>query len=332
MSDVVITLRGHSGIETHLSVDIRSELEEFLWTSATWTSDKLIAASPFRHERHPSFAVIYEHGGWRDYGATDPRWQSGSFIRLLSFLRQETYEETEDYLAVKYGARPPDPTAEITLSPIRLPEDKPRIVRIGNGLLDGYNFRSPYLAGRGIAESVQQLMRIGYDRQWRAITIPWFNADGSLGNVKYRKVADKTFWYAKGGRPIREMLYGINVAYERRIKRAAIVEAEIDALTLMSRGIFAVATGGTAFTKSKSELLLRSPIEELTLYRDNDGPGRAWRNAIVAELYGKMDVRLAAVPRRYGKDVNEAANAGWNPVLARTKRVEMRRMVSFNIG
>ncbi|MFF2886695.1 toprim domain-containing protein [Paenibacillus sp. NPDC057967] len=319
----MIAIRGPNGAETSLPVDIRAELEEFPWTSATWSSDKLIAASPFRYERHPSFAVIFEHGGWRDYGALDPRWQSGSFIRLLSFLRQETYEETEDYLAVKYGVSPRDPTAEITLKVPNLIIDKPRTVRIGTQLLDQYNFRSPYLGSRGISESVQQLMRIGYDRQRRAITIPWFNPEGSLGNVKYRKVADKTFWYAKAGRPIREMLYGINVAYERRIKRAAIVEAEVDAMTLMSRGIFAVATGGTAFTRAKAELLLRSPIEELTLYRDNDGPGRAWRNAIVRELAGKMDVRLALIPRRYGKDVNEAVNAGWNPLEAKVDKCRM---------
>jgi DNA primase len=328
----VLTIRGPNGAETQLPADIRAELEEHTWRSATWTSDKLIAASPFRYEVHPSFAVIFEHGGWRDYGAVDPAWQSGSFIRLLAFLRQETYEEAAEYLAAKYGDHPVDPTAEVALNPIRLATDKPKVYRIGNGILDGYNWRSPYLAGRGITESVQQLMRIGYDRQQRAITIPWFNADGSLGNVKFRKVADKTFWYAKGGRPIRDMLYGIDVVYSRRLRKCAIVEGEVDALALMSYGIFAVATGGTAFTRAKAELLLRSPIEELTIYRDNDGPGRAWRNAIVAELGGKLDVRLALIPRRYGKDVNEAALNGWNPAEARMRTVERRRMISFNIG
>jgi DNA primase len=327
----LIAIRGPNALETQLPVDIRAELEEFSFKSASWSSDKLIAASPFRYENNPSFAVIFEHGGWRDYGAVDPAWQSGSFVRLLAFLRQETYEEAAEYLAAKYGESR-DPAAEVTLSPIRLATDKPKVYRIGNGILDGYNWRSPYLAGRGISEAVQQLMRIGYDRQQRAITIPWFNADGSLGNVKFRKVVDKTFWYAKGGRPIRDMLYGIDIVYSRKLRKCAIVEAEIDALTLMSHGIFAVATGGTAFTRAKAELLLRSTIEELTIYRDNDRPGRAWRNAIVAEVAGKLDVRLALIPRRYGKDVNEAALNGWNPAEARTRTVERRRMISFNIG
>ncbi|MHA7962825.1 toprim domain-containing protein [Paenibacillus sp. CAU 1782] len=333
----MITIRGPNGTETELPVDVRAELEEIPFKSATWSSDKLIANSPFRLENRPSFAVMLEHGGWRDYGAVDPEWQSGSFTRLLAFLRQETYEETGEYLVAKYGDRPDDPTAEVTLNPIRLAADKPKLRRLGNDvseadILDSYAWRSPYLAGRGISEPIQQLMRIGYDRQRKAITFPWFNANGTLGNVKYRKADAKLFWYAKGGRPIRDMLYGIDIVYSRKMRKCAIVEAEIDALSLMSCGIFAVATGGTAFTRAKAELLLRSPIEELTIYRDNDGPGRAWRNAIVAELGGKLDVRLAAVPRNFGKDVNEAALNGWNPTVGRTRRVENRRLLSFIIG
>ncbi|MNP79189.1 hypothetical protein D3C76_1769730 [compost metagenome] len=52
----------------------------------------------------------------------------------------------------------------------------------------------------------------------------------------------------------------------------------------------------------------------------------------MAELGGKLDVRLALIPKKYGKDVNEAANAGWNPAVAKTRHVERRRMISFNIG
>ncbi|WP_213529372.1 toprim domain-containing protein, partial [Paenibacillus cisolokensis] len=286
-----------------LPVDFRAELEQFTWVNATWTDEKLIAASPFRYERHPSFAVIFEHGGWRDYGAVDPEWASGNFVKLLAFLRDETYEETRDYLAAKYGDIPADGD-DITLRLPKLGGARPKLRRIDAALLGRYLYRHLYLGGRGISEDVQRLMRIGYDRERQAVTIPWFNADGTLGNVKYRSVNSKAFWYESGARPIREMLYGIDIAYSRRIKRAAIVEAEIDALTLMSAGIFAIATGGTAFNAAKRDLLLRSPIEEVTLFRDNDNAGRTWRNRVVAELRGKIDVSIALVPTRY-KDVND---------------------------
>lgn len=292
-------------------IDIRAELESFDWKAATWTSTKLIAASPFdyRIDNHPSFFVDLETGGWHDSGATDPYWQSGNFTKLLAFLRQETYEETDAYLSSKYGnghMLTYDDEGRPIFKPPKLlqPRIKPR--RIPQYILDDYRFRSDYLGNRGISEEVQRLMAIGYDLNSKAVTIPWINADGTLGNVMYRKTAGKTFWYRADSRPIGEMLYGIHIAYKHRLKSAAIVEAPIDALTLMSNGIYAIATGGTAVTEAKIALLLRSPIEELTIWRDQDAAGRAWQKRVVAALRGKIRLKIAKIPNGY-KDVNEAA-------------------------
>lgn len=318
-----------------INVDIRAELEEFPWINAIWSDTKLIAASPFRYERHPSFAVLLQHGGWRDWGATDPDFQTGGFVKLLAFLRDETYEETVSYLRAKYGDGPVHIGDEVTLSIPRLALEEPRITRINDSVLDRYRFRSPYLGRRGISEPIQQLLRIGYDKQRRAVTIPWFNPDGSLGNIKYRLTDSKTFWYERGARPIREMIYGIDVIYSRRINRAAIVEAEIDALTLMSAGMPAIATGGTAFNAAKRDLILRSPIEDIVLFRDNDAAGRAWRNRIVTELRRKIGVSIALVPTQY-KDVNEwihsTITCDKGTIDVEAVRFDARRLPSFIIS
>ncbi|WP_230116380.1 hypothetical protein [Bacillus velezensis] len=61
----------------HVDVDIRYELEQFEWTRPTWTEDRLLAASPFRYDRTPSFYVYLEDtasakaGYWGDSGAYD---------------------------------------------------------------------------------------------------------------------------------------------------------------------------------------------------------------------------------------------------------------------
>ena len=324
----MITIRGPNGIEHELPIDVRAELEDYEWHKAEWHPDKLNAASPFRYERNPSFAVIFEHGGWRDYGAEDDAWTSGSFQRLLSFLRQETYEETADYLLAKYGDN--DNPDEITLripklaAPIAIFRNK----RLPADYLRKYTFDPTYLKSRSISEITQRYLDVRYDTKRRAVVIPWHNPDGSIANVKFRKTESKAFWYAGKARPIREMLYGIHIAYNRMIRKAAIVEAEIDALTLMSAGIYAIATGGTAFNRAKAELILRSPIEELTIYRDNDKAGRSWRNAIVRELSGKIDVKLAAVPAKY-KDVNEAVMAGWDVKSGNLRKI--RTFPNFNV-
>lgn len=292
-----------------LDIDVRAELEDFPWINANWTSTRLIASSPFYYDRNPAFYVILDedneaYGCWGDSGADDPEYQRGGFVKLLSFLRDETYEETCDYLAHVYSIIT-DPNAEFTLKlPKLLKADKPRITAIDSAILDRYKFRSPYLGGRGISEGVQRLLSVGYDRQRRAVTIPWFNPDGTLGNVKYRRTDSKAFWYEKGARPIREMVYGINVIYSKKITRAAIVEAEVDAMTLMSAGIPAIATGGTAFNEAKRDLILRSPIEKLTTFRDNDTAGEKWENDLIRELCRKLELQRASVPTLF-KDVNE---------------------------
>lgn len=191
-------------------------------------------------------------------------------------------------------------------------------------ILDRYKISAalPYLSGRGISGPVQRLMRIGFDRARNAVVIPWFNADGTLGAIKYRKIDDKVFWYERGGRPIREMLYGIDVVHARRLRKIALVEAEIDAMTLMSAGIPAIATGGsTSWNALKRDMLLRSPAQEIVLLRDNDAPGRAWRNRIANDLRDRIALSIAVLPTRF-KDANDSDR------LTRIKRVGMAKYLA----
>lgn len=298
---------------------MRTELEAFDWIRPTWSDAKLVAASPFRYDQHPSFVVYLDSGGWHDSGASDPNWTSGNFVTLLAFLQRVSYEEAEEYLELKYGDQAKS-SGDITLTVPKLLRTREKPRRINSSILESYKFRSDYLGSRGISEAAQRLAQIGYDKRSRAVTIPWFNPDGTLGNVKYRKVDAKIFWYAKDARPIREMLYGIHIAYQQRLRKAAIVEAEVDALTFMTHGIFAVATGGTAITDEKIALLKRSPIEELTIFRDNDDAGRLWQRRIISELRGHMRISLGQVTREY-KDVNAAVVVGYNPKDFRSRRV-----------
>lgn len=331
-------------------VDVRAELEQYEWVSARWTPTRLTAASPFRYERRPSFFVNLErdsvyYGCWGDSGAIDDEWSSGSFPKLLAFLRGETIEETIEYLYDMYAPRivPDD-----ELPPLRIPElYSERLYKpLPSEILSRYETKSgtvEYLTNRGIAPEVQRLMRVGYDVENRAVVIPWFNPDGSLGNVMYRSIDSKVFWFFRhssqqndslcryircegdvdslvDGRPIREMVYGLDVVYRRRIKRAAIVEAPIDAMTIMSAGMAAIATGGTSFGRQKAELIRKSPLEEVVIVRDNDGPGRAWQRRVIEALSGYCDIKIATVPCDV-KDVNDAGSRRMQRRLLRAKRV-----------
>jgi DNA primase len=292
-----IKIRSHS-----IDVDVRAELEQFTWVRPKWSSDKLIAASPFRYDKTPSFFVNFtgEYAGcFGDSGAYDAEWGSGNFTKLLSFLRNETYEETEEYLLGEYGI-PTDGTDSVILRPVHLRIQRAR-QSLSTEILKEYTEDYSYLNSRGISERVQRQMGVLYDSQQKAAVIPWRLANGVLANVKYRKTYGKTFWYAKDAWPIRQLVYGIEKAQQVTI----ICEAEIDAMSWMEAGYSAVAVGGASFNGWKRDLILRSPIEELIIATDNDKAGGKLRKEIELAMRGHLCVRHAYVCGE-AKDANEA--------------------------
>jgi 5S rRNA maturation endonuclease (ribonuclease M5) len=290
------------------SVNIREELEEFEWTRAKWSETQLMSASPFRYDNHPSFYVYLtdtptaKAGSWGDRGSIDPEYERGGFVKLLAFLRDESTEETLEYLSEKYGFESvanDTPKLNVPTLPQRLRNRQ----SLDESVLAGYAFRHPYLLNRGVDEKVQRLMGVGYSSQAGAVTLPWRLADGKLANVKFRKTVGKAFWYAKGGVAIRDLIYGIDVLYRRKPSVALITEAEIDALTGMSCGYASVATGGSAFNRTKADLLIRAPVDEYVIATDNDAAGRKLRSEIERALRGYK--RLSSVVLDGVKDVNE---------------------------
>jgi DNA primase len=286
-----------------VEVDIRAELDQFNWVRPKWSSDKLIAASCFRYDKTPSFFVTLTGefaGCWGDSGAYDAEWASGNFVKLLSFLRNETYEETEEYLAGEYGWQDGSEDGNIKLTPINLRIQRNR-QPLNADIMTKYTEDYTYLKSRGISEQVQRQMGVLYDREKKAAVIPWRLASGSLANVKYRKTFGKTFFYAKGGWPIRELVYGVECARPTTV----ICEAEIDALSWKTAGVASIAVGGASFNGWKRDLILRSPIEELIIATDNDKAGGKLRREIEELMRGHVRIRHAYVPEDV-KDANEA--------------------------
>jgi DNA primase len=293
----VLSIRGKQ-----TQVDVYEELRNFEWGSkAKWTPGKLIAPSPFRTENTPSFFVNLDGeyaGCFGDSGAHDSEWQSGNFVKLLAFLRNETYEETEEYLIYTYGFS--DDLSDIRLNPINL-----RIQRARQSLsadtLATYTEDYAYLKTRGISEDTQRQMGILHNPQQNAAVLPWRIPNGQLANVKFRSTYSKVFWYEKGGWPIRELVYGI----EKAKPTTVICEAEIDALSWQTAGVASIAVGGASFNGWKRDLILRSPIETLVIATDNDKAGGKLRREIESMMRGHIRLRHAYVPEDV-KDANEA--------------------------
>lgn len=291
----------------YVEVDIRSELEEFEWTRPRWSDSKLIAASPFRYDKSPSFFINLESGGWGDSGAYDLEWEKGNFPKLLSFLRNETYEESCEYLLEMYGV-----TSDLSdYIPIYIPDvfQKTGKKILEMEVLSEYTYRHGYLADRKVSENVQRFLGVGYSKNDRAVTIPWRHVDGCLANVKFRKVYGKTFWYQRDAAPIRTLVYGIDKVYKHNLRKVVVCEAEIDAMSWWTSGVPAVALGGTTVTGVQLDLIRKSPIETLILAMDNDKPGDKMRRKLIEGLSGYVRLEEVRVPAEY-KDANEAHTAG----------------------
>lgn len=317
-----IRIRGQS-----LDVDLESELQPFEWTRPRWSHDKLIAASPFRYDRTPSFFVTLTGdfaGCWGDSGAYDAEWAGGNFVKLLSFLRNETYEETEEYLLVAYGI---DNTGDtLRLAPVRL---RLRATRqaLKADFLSQYERKFEYLQSRGIGEAVQRQLGVGFDRKSSAVVIPWRLPDGRLANAKFRQTRGKVFWYERDAWPIRELVFGIDQAQATTV----LCEAEIDAMSFMQAGYAAVAVGGASFNEHKRDLILRSPIERLVIATDNDKAGEKLRREIIRMMSGKITLRNTYV-RGDCKDANEAlVKYGTEALVQAVEQSESAGGLSFRV-
>lgn len=290
-----------------VDVDIREELEHFNWTRPRWTGDKLIAESPFRYDSTPSFYVYLNGdnaGYWGDSGFYDDEWARGGFIKLLSFLRNESREETEDYLISEYG-RLYDDSGKIKLRvPELLPKSAPPY--LPHNFLEKYEDNFSYLSSRGISADVQQQARIKYDRKSNAIIIPWYDLNGRLCNVKYRQTRGKVFWYQRGAVPIRSLIYGIERVRE---PVAVLEEAEIDALSWAEVGVQGIAVGGANFTDEQADVIKRSLITTLYISGDNDKAGGKFMEQVEDKLRGYVELRKITKPEGV-KDTNEALVRG----------------------
>ncbi|MGG1595962.1 toprim domain-containing protein [Terribacillus saccharophilus] len=296
-----------------VDVDITAELSQYEWVKPDWRSDKLRCASPFRHDRTPSFFVNLDGkfaGTWSDAGGTD-EYTSGNFVKLLAFLRDESYEEAAEYLIETYAA--PEQSDSFIMPTLQLAQGPRQPTVIDEAIIGRHRGISEYLRDeRGITEKVQRFFGVGSTPS--AVLLPWRHADSRLATVKYRRTDSKLFWYARDAEPVKRCVFGIDKIWrlaprDNRYRRAVVCESEVDALTWYCAGIPAIATGGANVTDHQIDIIRVSPLDELILAPDNDEAGAKWARTLTEGLRGSVKLSKVTIPT--GKDSNEyAVNGG----------------------
>lgn len=293
-------------VNGHLvEVDYSAELEQYLdrLEKVRIRGEKLQACSPFRNEKHPSWAVNLDNGSWVDSGADSEGDRKGSFLTLLAFFRGETYEETADYLLEKY-THILDDTETLKLD-MNLSLNEPEVHVLGQEKYeDVIGKPSEYLCNRGIQLKTQKFFETGIGRKGDSIALPWHDVHGRIINVKYRSMKGKEFWFTKDGQPIKQHVYGLFAVKKLGFKEVWAVESEIDCLYLWSNGIPAIAFGGASMNEVQKKLILNSGIETFVIATDSDVVGRRFAEVLKNEFAGIFNIKIFNFPEG-AKDVND---------------------------
>lgn len=281
-----------------IEIDLEGELGQYNWEQYRWTDDKLTACSPFRYDKKPSFFVNLINldaerqiaGTWKD-SATG---ESGSFLDLLSHLRNEHPDDTYDYLIEMYAPKAYSEARDITgyLTPVK--EFVPLDCDMDAG--------SEWLENvRGISQGVQKLFDIRDNPS--AVAFLWKNGRSEIQAIKYRNTHSKIFFYEEGGQRLNTLLYGYDVVTQMGCTTVALTEAEIDALSWWEYNRGALALGGASMSKKQIDLLKRAGIQNIILSFDNDKAGKELAKKLIPLLSPYFNLYFAKLLDC--KDVNE---------------------------
>lgn len=295
--------------DIHVEVDVLAYLESKGLHKVRLVGDNVMCCCPFHNERSPSFGVNYYSGVYNCFGCG----AKGSFGHLVkTFDNFDTVYDAETYLIDTYGRYVVSIDDELTLE--FRDEDKPSDYWIEESVLSEYNWRHPYLVGRGIEERWQRRFGIGYSKKHRAITIPWRDEFARLITIKFRSTVDKKFWYSPT-LPVglkKETLWGLDRVISQRVKTVAITEAEIDCLSVWQGGypsVGSVAIGGNQFSQEQADKLYRTLPEDTELidFTDNDKGGAYVKERISDLLSGRFKLTQVdwSLIDREVKDAND---------------------------
>ena len=179
-----------------------------------------------------------------------------------------------------------------------------------------------YLRGRGIIPDVMEIFNLGYSREDDAVLFPVYSRAGEVLFYKSRSLVGKHFYNAKDTDKT-AAVYGLYQTLREEIPADTeiwITESEIDALSLISRGVMAWALMGSDLSDKQAKEILRAPYRRFVIATDNDGAGRKGARQIKDKLI-PCGCRFFNLQWLTGeKDVNELIQAYGDEWIAHLNR------------
>lgn len=201
---------------------------------------------------------------------------------LLGFIDYELLEERRDI-------------GEDIFSSKKIYNNYNELPIITNDVLKEFDYYHPYMEQRKLTSDIIEKFEVGYYPKEDVLTFPVY-VNGLCLFVAKRKVKYKKFIMPKvEPKPI----YGLD--YVENEKEVYITESIINALTLWSYGLKAVALFGTG-SRYQIDLLNSTDIRKFILCLDGDEAGINGRNRLMKFLKNKI-VTYLDIPK--DKDIND---------------------------
>lgn len=193
--------------------------------------------------------------------------------------------------------------------------DEDEVKRYNTELLNS-NEACEYLHRRKIANWVLDAYELGFDPDDKTVLFPVRDMSGKVLFYKGRSIAGKHFYNAKDVDKS-SVVFGLYELCNGRFSSGVpdaeseiwITESEIDALTLISQGVLAVAIMGSHISEDQCKELERSPFRRFVIATDNDEAGRKGAQIIKRLLIPKGFRFINLRWETNVKDINDLVQA-----------------------
>lgn len=171
---------------------------------------------------------------------------------------------------------------------------------LNENILNEFASYHPYMTKRKLSKEVCERFKVRYDTKSHCIVFPVWDENNNLVMLTRRSVLDKKFIIDKAKE---KPIYLLNFIKKYGIKEVTIVESQINALTLWSWGIPAIATFGCGVTDKQAEILNRSGINHIFICFDGDDAGNHGTSKLINKL--SKSILTDVIIMDPGKDVND---------------------------